>query len=113
MPRHPQFSLGNERGQSAILVLGLIAGLMLGALVLSAFGQALGAKSRHQRAADLAAVSAARSMREDHARLFEPAALEDGSLNPRHLSTEAYLARARAAAVRAGSAMASRSRGRT
>jgi Transglycosylase SLT domain/D-alanyl-D-alanine carboxypeptidase/Putative Flp pilus-assembly TadE/G-like len=90
----------SESGQSTILVLGIIAALLLGALVLTAFGQAMGAKGRHQRAADLAAMSAARSMREDHPRLFEPAMLQNGVRNPRHLSTEAYLARARGAAVR-------------
>ena len=74
---------------------------MLGALVLTAFGQALGGKSRHQRAADLAAVSAAGSMRRDYPRLFEPAVLENGVANPRHLSTAAYEARARALAIRA------------
>jgi hypothetical protein len=90
-----------ESGQSTVLVLGVIGALLVGALALTALGQAMGAKGRHQRAVDLAAISAARSMREDHSRLFEPAALEDGSPNPRHLSTAAYLARARGAAVRA------------
>ena len=74
---------------------------MLGTLVLAAFGQALGGKSRHQRAADLAAVSAAGSMRRDYPRLFEPAVLEKGVPNPRHLSTRAYEARARAVGIRA------------
>ncbi len=74
---------------------------MLGTLVLAAFGQALGGKSRHQRAADLAAVSAAASMRRDYPRLFEPAVLENGVPNPRHLSRAAYEARARAVGIRA------------
>ena len=84
-----------------VLLLGLVAAAMLGTLVLTAFGQALGGKSRLGRATDLAAVSAAGSMRRDHARLFEAAMLEDGSVNPRHLSLAAYEARARAAAVAA------------
>lgn len=84
-----------------MLLLGVAAAAMLGTLVLTAFGQALGGKSRHQRAADLAAVSAAASMRRDYARLFEPTLLEDGAPNPRHLSRAAYEARARAAGVRA------------
>lgn len=71
-----------ERGQALPLLLGLGAAVLAGVLVLGAFGQALGAKSRHQRAADLAAVSAARTMREDYPRLFEPAVLEDGEINP-------------------------------
>jgi D-alanyl-D-alanine carboxypeptidase/Putative Flp pilus-assembly TadE/G-like len=91
-----------ESGQAALLVLGVVAVLLVGVLVLFAFGQALGAKGRHQRAADLAAVSAAQVMRRLYPRLFEPVFLEDGVRNPRHLSTAAYLERARAAAVRAG-----------
>ncbi|MDQ4048877.1 MAG: transglycosylase SLT domain-containing protein [Actinomycetota bacterium] len=93
-------ALRSQSGQALILLLGVAAAVMLGALVLTAFGQALGGKSRHQRAADLAAVSAAGSMRRDYPRLFERAYLEDGVPNPRHLSSAAYIARARAAGVR-------------
>ncbi len=92
----------SERGQALLLMLGVVAAALVGTLVLVAFGQALGGKSRHQRAADLAAVSAAHRMSDDYFRLFEPAALPNGLPNPRHLSTADYLARARAAAVRAG-----------
>ena len=92
--------LAGQSGQAIVLLLGVGAAAMLGALVLAAFGQALGGKSRHQRAADLAAVSAAGSMRRDYPRLFEPAVLEDGAPNPRHLSTLAYVVRARAVAIR-------------
>jgi hypothetical protein len=78
-----------------------VAGLVLtGTLIVFAFGQAFGAKGRHQRAADLAAVSAAQVMRDLYPRLFEPPFLEGGIPNPRHLSEAEYLARARAAAVR-------------
>lgn len=91
----------DERGQVLVLLLGVVAVLIAGALVLAAFGQALGSKSRHQRAADLAAVSAAHRMLEDYPRLFEPAVLRDGSPNPRHLTTAAYEGRAREVAVRA------------
>ena len=97
--RPPRRAPVDERGQALPLVLGLVAVLLGGVLVLAAFGQALGGRSRHQRGADLAAVSAARVMRQDHPRLFEPAVLPNGQPNPRHLSTSAYLARARAAAV--------------
>lgn len=96
--RHP---LRNESGQSLVLLLGTIAVLITGTLALGAFGQALGAKGRHQRAADLAAVSAARAMRDAYPRLFEPAFLRPGVPNPHHLSRAAYLDMARAAAVRA------------
>jgi soluble lytic murein transglycosylase-like protein len=94
--------LAAEHGQALLLLLGVTAVAIAGTLVLVAFGEALGGKSRHQRAADLAAVSAADRMREDHSRLFEPTTLETGLPNPRHLTTAQYLERARAVAVRAG-----------
>ena len=89
-----------ERGQAALLMLGVVAVLLVGVLVLFAFGNALAAKGRYQRAADLSAVSAAQVMRELYPRLFEPPFIEPGIPNPRHLEQEAYLALARAAAVR-------------
>jgi hypothetical protein len=89
-----------EAGQVALLLLGVLAALLAGTLVLFGFGQALGARGKHQRAADLAAVSAAQVMRRHYPRLFEPALLEDGVPNPRHLSTSEYLALARDAAER-------------
>ena len=70
--------------------------LLAGLAVLVGFGQALGAKSRHQRAADLAAVSAAVAMRDAYPRLFEA--------GPRGLTLAAYLALARERALRAGRA---------
>ncbi len=91
---------GGERGQASLLLLGMIASLLAGTLILFSFGQALGARSKHQRAADLAAVSAAQAMRRHYPRLFEYALLENGAPNPRHLSNAGYLALARAAAVR-------------
>jgi hypothetical protein len=54
----------------------------------------------HQRAADLAAVSGAQVMRREYRRLFERPFLDGGASNPRHLSDAAYLALARAAALR-------------
>jgi hypothetical protein len=89
-----------EGGQAALLFLGVLAALLAGTLVLFGFGQALGTRGKHQRAADLAAVSAAQVMRDNYARLFEPPFLHAGIPNPRHLSTPAYLALARAAAHR-------------
>jgi hypothetical protein len=89
-----------EAGQAALLLLGVLAALLAGTLVLFGFGQALGARGKHQRAADLAAVSAAQVMRDHYARLFEPPFLRAGVPNPRHLATPAYLALARAAAHR-------------
>jgi hypothetical protein len=93
--------LSGERGQAALLVLGVAAVLLFGAAILAAFGQALGAKGRHQRTADLAAMSAARVMRTAYPRLFEPAFLRPGVHNPEHLSVRRYVSLARAAAVRA------------
>ena len=93
-------ALNRERGQAALLMLGLLAALVAGVLILFGLGQALGARGKHQRAADLAAVSAAQVMRRHYHRLFEPVSLEDGVPNPRHLSTSAYLALARSAAER-------------
>ncbi|HWI06026.1 MAG TPA: pilus assembly protein TadG-related protein, partial [Solirubrobacteraceae bacterium] len=90
-----------QRGQAVLLMLGLVGVLLVGALVLGGIGSALGAKSRHQRAADLAAVSAAAAMSEAYPRLFEPAYLNPGVPNPRHLPLSDYLALARGTAVRA------------
>jgi hypothetical protein len=81
-------------------MLGLLAALVAGGIVLGGFGQALGAKSRHQRAADLSAMSAAGTMARAYPRLFEPAVFPNGVPNPRHLSTAQYEAMARVAAIR-------------
>jgi hypothetical protein len=89
----------DEGGQALPLMLALVCALLVGVMVLAGFGQALGAKSRHQRGADLAAVSAARVMRVDYPRLFEPPVLPNGAPNPRHLPLAVYLARARLAAL--------------
>jgi hypothetical protein len=89
-----------ESGQAALLMLGVLAALLAGVLIVFGFGQALGSRGKFQRAADLAAVSGAQAMRHEYSRLFEPAVLERGIPNPRHLSNAAYLALARAAALR-------------
>jgi hypothetical protein len=89
-----------EDGQAALLMLGVLAAVLAGALVLFGFGQALGARGHAQRAADLAAVSAAQAMRRNFPRLFEPPLREAGLPNSRHLSNAAYLSLARAAARR-------------
>ena len=94
--------LGRSRGDSgqalpALLGAGLI--LILAALALAAIGGAATGRGRVQRAADLAALSAARSMRDDVPRLLAPPRLLDGRPNPRHLSKADYLSRARLAAI--------------
>ena len=84
------------------MLLAVVAAVLVGAVVLFAFGNALGAKGRHQRAADLAAISAAQVMRDLYPRLFEPPFLEPGVSNPRHLEDSEYRALAVAAALRGG-----------
>jgi hypothetical protein len=91
----------SERGQTTVLLLGVLATLVAVALVLAAFGQALGGRGRAQRVADIAAVSGAHAMRDGYPRLFEPPELRPGVRNPRHLTRAQYLAMARAAALRA------------
>ncbi len=93
--------LGGDSGQALPLALGGILALIFCSLALVALGGAVTGTSRVQRSADLAAISAARSMRDDFDRLFVAARLADGSPNPSHLSKRAYLERASAAAVEA------------
>lgn len=90
-----------QGGQALPLAMGLAFALFAATLALVAIAGAVDGKGRAQRAADLTAVSAARSMRDDLSRLLEPVAMPDGSLNPRHLDKVAYLARARAAGLEA------------
>jgi hypothetical protein len=96
--------LANESGQALILALGGAFVLLAGAMVLVAISGAVTGKGRVQRAADLAAVSAARSMRDDLPRLLSPPTLPGGIPNPAHIEKLVYLARARAAAVDAARA---------
>jgi hypothetical protein len=93
-----------ERGQALPLALGGCFALIAGALALVAIAGAVTGKGRVQRAADLAAISAARSMRDDLPRLLSPPTLPNGSPNPTHLEKGAYLARARSAALAAARA---------
>ena len=95
---------GEDRGQALPLALGAVAALLVAVLALVSIAGALTGKGRAQRAADLAALSAARSMRDDLPRLLSPALLPGGIPNPHHLSKAAYLLRARAAALRAAAA---------
>src|ERR1700710_2711327 len=95
---------GSESGQALILAIGGIFVLLATALALVAIAGAVTGKGRAQRAADLVAISAARSMRGDLPRLLSPPAPRNGLPNPAHLEQAAYLARAREAAVAAGTA---------
>jgi hypothetical protein len=93
-----------EDGQALLLALGGAFALIVAALALVAIAGAVTAKGRAQRAADLAAISAARSMRDDLPRLLAPPTLPDGLPNPGHMEKAIYLSRARAAAVGAARA---------
>jgi hypothetical protein len=89
-----------EGGQGSLLLLGVGTRLLGLAVVFFAFGSALGSKGKHQRAADLAAVSAGQVLRDLYPRLFEPPVLANGLPNPQHLPLPAYQALVRRAAVR-------------
>jgi Transglycosylase SLT domain/D-alanyl-D-alanine carboxypeptidase len=89
----------DESGQALILALGGSLAIVAAALALVAIAGAVTGKGRAQRAADLVAISAVRSMRDDLPRLLAPARLADGRPNPEHLGKTAYLARARVAAL--------------
>ncbi len=89
---------GGSRGQALPALLGAGLILILAALALAAIGGAATGRGRVQRAADLAAMSAARSMRDDTPRLLAPERLPDGAPNPRHLTRDEFLGRARTAA---------------
>jgi len=93
-----------ESGQALILALGGIFVLLAATVALVAIAGAVTGKGRVQRAVDLAAISAARSMRDDLPRLLSPPTLDGGAPNPSHLTKLQYLARARAAAVAAAKA---------
>ncbi|HSD23783.1 MAG TPA: transglycosylase SLT domain-containing protein [Solirubrobacterales bacterium] len=88
-----------RRGQALPALLGAGLILILAAFALAAIGGAATGRARVQRAADLAALSAVRSMRDDVPELLAPARLPDGTLNPRHISRDQYLTRARLAAL--------------
>jgi Transglycosylase SLT domain/D-alanyl-D-alanine carboxypeptidase/Putative Flp pilus-assembly TadE/G-like len=71
-----------ERGQAAVLLVGVLLAVVMGGLFLGIYARAVGAHSDEQRAADLAALAGARAMREAYPRVFE--------LGPGQLSRAAY-----------------------
>jgi Transglycosylase SLT domain/D-alanyl-D-alanine carboxypeptidase len=93
-----------EEGQALPLALGGAFVIVAAALALVAIAGAVTGKGRVQRAADLAAISAARSMRDDLPRLLSPPTLPNGLPNPVHMEKVVYLLRAREAALEAGRA---------
>ena len=82
-----------------MLMLGLMLAVVAGAALLGAIASGLGAQQEHRGAADLAALAGAETMRVAQPRLFEPAEIDRGVANPRHLERHAYLALARHAAI--------------
>jgi hypothetical protein len=94
----------DESGQALILALGGALAVLAGALALVAIAGAVTGKGRAQRAADLVAISAVRSMRDDLPRLLSPPRLGDGRPNPGHLAKATYLERAKAAGLSAAGA---------
>jgi hypothetical protein len=94
----------HEEGQALPLALAGALALIAAAMALVAIAGAVTGKGRVQRAADLAAISAARSMRDDLPRMLSPPTLPDGLSNPVHIGKVAYLAHARSAALEAARA---------
>jgi hypothetical protein len=92
-----------SRGQASVLLVGGLAAVLVGVLILGAVARGVAREAGAQRAADLAALAGARAMHEAYPRLFEPASI-DGAPNPRHITREAYLAGAQDAAERVGHA---------
>jgi hypothetical protein len=79
-------------------LLGAAMALLLGVLVLGAIAQGIGAQSDQQRAADLAALAAARAMHDAYPGLFEPPVLGVRP-NAVHLDRGRYLELGRKAAL--------------
>ncbi len=86
-------------GQASVLLVGGLAAVLVGVLILGAVARGVAREAAAQRAADLAALAGARAMHDAYPRLFEPASI-DGAPNPRHLARDRYLAAARDAAER-------------
>jgi hypothetical protein len=82
-----------------VALLGVLVLVVVAGAVLAAYAGAIGAHQERRGAADLAALAGAEAMRVAQPRLFEPAELEPGVANPRHLERAAYLALARRAAL--------------
>jgi Transglycosylase SLT domain/D-alanyl-D-alanine carboxypeptidase len=94
----------DESGQALILALGGALALIAAALVLVAIAGAVTGKGRAQRAADLVAISAVRSMKDDLPRLLAPPRRADGTPNPERIGKAVYLSRARVAGLLAARA---------
>jgi soluble lytic murein transglycosylase-like protein len=87
----PATDVRGERGQALLLLLGILLAVLVGAVVLGGIATGVLAHGGRQRAADLAALAAARAMRDVHHRVFAPPVLA-GRANPAYLPRAAYLA---------------------
>jgi Transglycosylase SLT domain/D-alanyl-D-alanine carboxypeptidase len=99
----PWHGLCAAGGQASVLIVGALAALLVGVLVLGTVARGVAQEAAAQRAVDLAALAGARAMHEATPRLFEPPVI-DGRPNPRHLTRDGYLALARDAADRVAGA---------
>jgi D-alanyl-D-alanine carboxypeptidase-like protein/putative Flp pilus-assembly TadE/G-like protein len=86
-----------ERGQAALLLLGLLLAACIGAVVLGSIARGISTRGDLQRAADLAALAAARAMHDAYPRVFAPPTI-DSEPNAQHLERGEYLDLARRAA---------------
>ncbi len=91
-------ALRDATGQATVLVLGLAMALVLGALVLGSVARGVDVQGSRQRAADLAALAAARAMHESYAGLFEAPPSSGGAASA-HVERSTYVERGRRAAV--------------
>src|SRR3954452_16722170 len=80
-----------EDGQALLLVVGILAAVLVGSLVLGGVAHAIGVRGDRQRAADLAALAGARALLDAYARVFAPAEIR-GRPNPDHLERAEYVA---------------------
>jgi hypothetical protein len=81
----------SEDGQALLLVVGILAAVLVGSLVLGGVARAIGVRGDRQRAADLGALAAARALRDAYPRVFAPSVIR-GRPNPEHLERSEYLA---------------------
>src|SRR4051794_41814991 len=74
----------SEDGQALLLVVGILVAVLLGSLVLGGVARAIGVRGERQRAADLAALAAARALHGAYPRVFAPPVI-GGRAHPPHL----------------------------
>jgi hypothetical protein len=96
-------SLRDERGQAALLLVGVMVFVLLGAFVLGALAQVSSDRGSDQQAADLGALAGAKRMAAVYARVYEPPAVS-GRPDPSALTRTGYLSAAQDAALGAARA---------